>query len=151
MLDRSGARHLRARGASIEPASILGKLASSLGEPASPLGARRSGLERAKIDSGRPSDPSSLLFGEISSKLVDLWCPCNLENQAPMHARARFHVFPALALNRAFGLNLERLGRLLGSTWILLGASWSQLGRSGANLEATWALLGRIWALLGPT
>ena len=47
-----------------------------------------------------------------------------------------------------FGLCLEGLGRLLGSTWRVLGASWAQLG---LNLGALGANLGTTWALLGPT
>ena len=64
-----------------------------------------------------------------------------------------FHVFPVLAFNWDFWLNLERLGRLLGSTWSVLGASWAQLGASwpplGLNLEPLARLLGSTWALLG--
>ena len=79
----------------------------------------------------------------------------------PCRRELNFHIFAALAFNMAFWLNLERLGRLLGSTWSLLGASWAQLGRSwgqlgdnlsalGASLGALRTLLGPTWALLGP-
>ena len=51
-----------------------------------------------------------------------------------------------------FGLNLEPLGRLLGSTWSLMAASWAQFGAScaplGLNLGALGALLGVSWACL---
>ena len=80
----------------------------------------------------------------------------------PCRRELNFHIFGALAFNMAFWLNLERLGRLLGSTWSFLGASWPQLGRSwdqlganlgapGTNLAPTWALLGPSWDQLEPT
>ena len=46
----------------------------------------------------------------------------------------------------SLGLNLEPLGRLLGSTWSLLGASWVQVGTSEAPLGLH---LGALGALLG--
>ena len=48
-----------------------------------------------------------------------------------------------------FGLNLESLGRLLGSTWGLLGAFGAHLGVSWAPLGLHLGLLGASWANLG--
>ena len=68
----------------------------------------------------------------------------------PCRRELNFHVFATLALNRAFWLILERLGRLLGSTWALLGPTWGQLGRSwgqlGGNMGGLGTLLGALWA-----
>ena len=90
-----------------------------------------------------------------------------LKIKLPCRRELNFHVFPVSAFNRDFWLNLERLGRLLGSTWSFLGASWPQLGRSwdqlggnlgapGTNLAPTWALGGQVgmnlnphWAIMG--
>ena len=78
----------------------------------------------------------------------------------PCRRELNFQVLAVLALNRAFWLNLEGLGRLLGSTWALLGPTWGQLGRSwgqlgrprgqlGGNLGGLGAILGALWANLG--
>ena len=93
------------------------------------------------------------------SRILKIKLPCRRE--------LNFHVFPVSAFNWDFWLNLERLGRLLGSTWSFLGASWPQLGRSwdqlganlgapGTNLAPTWALGGQVgtnlnphWAIMG--
>ena len=85
-----------------------------------------------------------------------------LKIELPCRRELNFHVFPVSAFSRDFWLNLERLGRLLGSTWSFLGASWPQLGRSwdqlgansgapGTNLAPTWALGGPSWDELEPT
>ena len=79
-----------------------------------------------------------------------------LKIKLPCRRELNFHVFPVSAFKRDFWLNLERLGRLLGSTWSFLGTSWPQLGRSwdqlGANLGApgpTWRQLGRLGGQVG--
>ena len=76
-----------------------------------------------------------------------------LKIKLPCRRELNFHVFPVSAFNRDFWLNLERLGRLLGSTWSFLGASWPQLGRSwdqlGANLGALGTNLIPLWAIMG--
>ena len=79
-----------------------------------------------------------------------------LKIELPCRRELNFHAFPVSAFNGDFWLNLERLGRLLGSTWSFLGASWPQLGRSwdelGAILGAlgpTWRQLGRLWGQVG--
>ena len=88
------------------------------------------------------------------SRILKIELPCTRE--------LNFHVFPVSAFSRDFWLNLERLGRLLGSNWSFLGTSWPQLGRSwdqlganlgapGTNLAPTWALLEPSWDQLEPT
>ena len=82
--------------------------------------------------------------------------------ELPCKRELNFHVFPVSAFNWDFWLNLEPLGRLLGSTWSFLGASWRQLGRSwdqlganlgapGTNLAPTWAPSDPSWDQLKPT
>ena len=76
-----------------------------------------------------------------------------LKIELPCRRELNFHVFPVSAFNIIFCLNLERLGRLLGSTWSFLGASWApfgpNLGALGTNLAPTWAPLGPTWRQLG--
>ena len=78
-----------------------------------------------------------------------------LKIELPCRRELNFHVFPVSAFNWDFWLNLERLGRLLGSTWSFLGASWAPLGLNlgalGTNLAPTWAPSVPTWTLLGPT
>ena len=79
----------------------------------------------------------------------------------PCSRKLNFHVFAVFAFSGAFWLNLEGLGRLLGSTWSLLETSWAQLGLNlgalganldarGLNLDALGANLRREGALLDP-
>ena len=78
-----------------------------------------------------------------------------LKIELPCRRELDFHVFPVSAFNRDFWFNLERLGRLLESTWSFLGASSPQLERSwhqlGANLVAFGPNLGALGVNLGQT
>ena len=84
-----------------------------------------------------------------------------LKIELPCRRMLDFYVFPLSAFNRDVWLNLERLGRLLGSTWRFLGAFWPQLGGSwdqlgvnlgapGTNSAPTWALSGQVRTNLSP-
>ena len=106
-----------------------------------------------------PSLSLKLNFGRFG---IDVGLSRTLKIELPCRRELNFHVFPVSAFNKDVWLNLERLGRLLGSTWSFLGASWPQLGRSwdqlganlgapGTNLAPTWALLEPSWDQLEPT
>ena len=111
----------------LERATTLGGRRDASSEPRSTLGARRDAS----------SEPRSSLGSDFGRLGIDLGPSRTLKIELPCRRELHFHVFPVLAFNRAFWLNLERLGRLLGSTRALLGP--------------TWAPSGPTWALLGPT
>ena len=109
---------------------------------------------------------------QLGASWLDLWCSCYPQNRALASTRAQFswfrHFCSPSALGLQFhtclastwiswtplGLNLEPLGRLLGSTWSLLGASWAQLRDSwaplGFTLESLGRLLGSTWSPWAP-
>ena len=60
----------------------------------------------------------------------------------PCRRELNFNIFAVLAFSGAFWPNLERLGRLLGSTWRVLGASWALLRRSWGQLGSNLGALG---------
>ena len=137
-------------GRSSEPTSTLGGRRDASSEPRSTLGARRDAS----------SEPRSSLGSDFGRLGIDLGPSRTLKIELPCRRELHFHVFPVLAFNRAFWLNLERLGRLLGSTWALLGPTWGQLGRLrgqlgrswgqlATNLSVLWAILGALEAILG--
>ena len=114
-------------GRSSEPTSTLGGRRDASSEPRSTLGARRDAS----------SEPRSSLGSDFGRLGIDLGPSRTLKIELPCRRELNFHVCQVLAFSRVFWLDLERLGRLLGSTRALLGP--------------TWAPSGPTWALLGPT
>ena len=113
------------------------------------------------------SGPSKSVVGSLKIKVLAFWAVDVLSDCPFVALRAFLDAFLGSTWSswRPLGLNLEPLGRLLGSTWSLLGASWTPLGLNISEPKkyqmSTWpprcaqSALGRIsgptWSLLGRT
>ena len=96
------------------------------------------GLHTAKMASNLPSSwpskgafgPSKSVVGSLKIKVLAFWAVEVLSDCPFVALRAFLDAFLGSTWSswRPLGLNLEPLGRLLGSTWSLLGASWTPLG-----------------------
>ena len=76
---------------------------------------------------------------QLGASWVDFWCSYNLQNQALASTRAQFSWFGHFCSPSALGLQFHTC---LASTW----TSWTPLG---LNLEPLGRLLGSTWSLLG--
>ena len=77
------------------------------------------------------SGPSKSVVGSSKIMVLAFWAVEVLSDCPFAALRAFLDAFLGSTWSswRPLGLNLEPLGRLLGSTWSLLGASWAPLGR----------------------